>query len=88
MEEAIKTCRLRRTLAIMMALIIFLVASGSTPRIPAAQASGGPTSPLLTMTASSTVAPERLVMNGQYADDRFIDMMVPHHLVSASCLCY
>mgnify|MGYP001201349746 CR=1 FL=1 len=79
--EAIKTCRLRRIVAIMMALTIFLVACGSTPHIPTAQASTSP-SPLATMTASSTVAPERLVVNGQYSDERFIDMMVPHHLMA------
>jgi len=36
---------------------------------------------MATMTASSTVAPERLVVNGQYSDERFIDMMVPHHMM-------
>jgi uncharacterized protein (DUF305 family) len=28
------------------------------------------------------VAPAQLVQNGQYADERFIDMMVPHHLMA------
>ncbi len=32
--------------------------------------------------AASTVAPERLVVNGQYSDERFIDMMVPHHMMA------
>ncbi len=49
---------------------------------PTAQASGSPPSPLATMTASSTVAPEKLVVNGQYSDERFIDMLMPHHLMS------
>ncbi len=28
------------------------------------------------------VAPAQLVENGQYSDERFIDMMVPHHLMA------
>jgi uncharacterized protein (DUF305 family) len=28
------------------------------------------------------VAPAQLVQNGQYSDERFIDMMVPHHLMA------
>jgi uncharacterized protein (DUF305 family) len=28
------------------------------------------------------VAPAELVQNGQYSDERFIDMMVPHHLMA------
>jgi len=66
----------------MTALTIFLVVGGSTRSTPTAQASGSPPSPMATMTASSTVAPERLVVNGQYSDERFIDMMVPHHLMA------
>jgi len=31
------------------------------------------------MPASGNMAPEWLVVNGQYSDQRFIDMMVPHH---------
>lgn len=35
----------------------------------------GPCSP-------GTMAPAALVQNGQYSDERFIDMMVPHHLMA------
>jgi len=34
------------------------------------------------MTASGNMAPEWLVVNGQYSDQRFIDMMVPHHMMA------
>ncbi len=34
------------------------------------------------MPASGNVAPEWLVVNGQYSDQRFIDMMVPHHMMA------
>src|SRR5947207_10106354 len=70
--ESRKTCHLIRIVVIMTALTIFLVVGGSTPRTPTARASGSPPSPMATMTASSTVAPERLVVNGQYSDERFI----------------
>ncbi len=34
------------------------------------------------MPASGNMAPEWLVVNGQYSDQRFIDMMVPHHMMA------
>jgi uncharacterized protein (DUF305 family) len=34
------------------------------------------------MPASGNMAPEWLVVNGQYSDRRFIDMMVPHHMMA------
>ena len=35
-----------------------------------------------TMPASGNMAPEWLVVNGQYSDQRFIDMMVPLHMMA------
>jgi uncharacterized protein (DUF305 family) len=32
--------------------------------------------------SQGVVAPAALVQNGQYSDERFIDMMVPHHLMA------
>lgn len=33
-------------------------------------------------TGSSDTAPAMLVQNGEYSDERFIDMMVPHHMMA------
>jgi uncharacterized protein (DUF305 family) len=61
-----------------MALILLLMACGSsTGGTSSTQRSASATVP-----ASGNVAPEWLVVNGQYSDQRFIDMMVPHHMMA------
>jgi uncharacterized protein (DUF305 family) len=60
-----------------MALIMLLMACGSSTKASSTQSSASATVP-----ASGNVAPEWLVVNGQYSDQRFIDMMVPHHMMA------
>jgi uncharacterized protein (DUF305 family) len=36
----------------------------------------------MAMGSSGEVAPAMLVQNGKYSDERFIDMMVPHHMMA------
>ncbi len=61
---------------VWMALIMLLMACGSSTE---ASTHGSASA---TVPASGNVAPEWLVVNGQYSDQRFIDMMVPHHLMA------
>ncbi|MCA1740633.1 MAG: DUF305 domain-containing protein, partial [Actinobacteria bacterium] len=35
-----------------------------------------------TDTGSGETAPAMLVQNGEYSDERFIDMMIPHHMMA------
>jgi len=62
---------------VLMALIMLLVACGGSGGTSSTYGSASPT-----MTASGNMAPEWLVVNGQYSDQRFIDMMVPHHMMA------
>src|SRR5438270_13939583 len=62
---------------IVVALIMLLMACGGSPGTSSPSGSASATMP-----TSGTMAPERLVVNGQYSDQRFIDMMVPHHLMA------
>ena len=62
---------------VWMALIMLLVACGGSSGTSSTHGSASPT-----MTASGNMAPEWLVVNGQYSDQRFIDMMVPHHMMA------
>ncbi len=62
---------------VWMALIMLLMACGSSTEASSTQRSASATVP-----ASGNVAPEWLVVNGQYSDQRFIDMMVPHHMMA------
>ena len=77
-----KSSHLTSMLTIIAILTIFLVVCKNAINISTARASRNPTSPMVTMTPSRRVAPGRLVVNGQYSDERFIDMMVPHHLMA------
>src|SRR5258708_32036833 len=60
-----------------MALIMLLMACGDSTGTSSTHGSASATMP-----ASGNVAPEWLVVNGQYSDQRFIDMMVPHHMMA------
>jgi uncharacterized protein (DUF305 family) len=60
-----------------MALIMLFMACGSSTETSSIQRSASATMP-----ASGNVAPEWLIVNGQYSDQRFIDMMVPHHMMA------
>ncbi len=62
---------------VWMALIMLLMACGGSTGTSSTQRSASATMP-----ASGNVAPEWLVVNGQYSDQRFIDMMVPHHMMA------
>jgi uncharacterized protein (DUF305 family) len=62
---------------VCMALIMLLVACGGSSGTSSTHGSASPT-----MTASGNMAPEWLIVNGQYSDQRFIDMMVPHHMMA------
>src|SRR6266567_6083479 len=62
---------------VCMALIMLLLACGSSTGTSSTHGSASATRP-----ASGNVAPEWLVVNGQYSDQRFIDMMVPHHMMA------
>ncbi len=62
---------------VWMALIVLLVACGGSSGTSSPHGSESPTMP-----ASGNMAPEWLVVNGQYSDQRFIDMMVPHHMMA------
>ena len=63
---------------VWMALIMLLMACGSSTGTSSTLGSASSA----TMPASGNVAPEWLVVNGQYSDQRFIDMMVPHHMMA------
>ena len=56
---------------------MLLMACGSSTETSSTQRS-----PSATVPASGNIAPEWLVVNGQYSDQRFIDMMVPHHMLA------
>jgi uncharacterized protein (DUF305 family) len=56
---------------------MLLVACGGSSGTSSTHGSASPT-----ITASGNMAPEWLVVNGQYSDLRFIDMMVPHHMMA------
>jgi uncharacterized protein (DUF305 family) len=62
---------------VWIALIMLLMACGSSTAT-----SSTPRSASATVPASGNIAPEWLVVNGQYSDQRFIDMMVPHHIMA------
>lgn len=62
---------------VWVALIMLLMACGGSTGTSSTQRSASATMP-----ASGNVAPEWLVVNGQYSDQRFIDMMVPHHMMA------
>src|SRR5690349_779274 len=62
---------------VWIALTMLLMACGSSTEISSTQRSSSATVP-----ASGNIAPEWLVVNGQYSDQRFIDMMVPHHMMA------
>ena len=56
---------------------MLLMACGSSTETSSTQRS-----PSATVPATVNIAPEWLVVNGQYSDQRFIDMMVPHHMMA------
>src|SRR5258707_4741178 len=62
---------------VWMALIMLLMACGGSTGTSSTQRSASATVP-----ASGNVAPEWLVVNGQYSDQGFIGMMVPHHMMA------
>src|SRR5260370_30402841 len=62
---------------VLMALILLLMACGGSTGTSSTLGSASATIP-----ASGNMAPEWLVVNGQYSDQRFIDMMVPHHMMA------
>src|SRR6266516_3475465 len=62
--------------ALLALALLFVACGGSTGTSTAT------TSPTSTMPGHSNMAPAQLVINGQYSDQRFIDMMVPHHMMA------
>src|SRR5438445_5699955 len=62
---------------VLMALILLLMACGGSVGTSSTHGSASATMP-----ASGNMAPEWPVVNGQYSDQRFIDMMVPHHMMA------
>ncbi len=68
-----------RFMGIFLVLVVLLVACGGASGTSTTGAHAPATTPTSTPGA---IAPERLVQNGQYSDERFIDMMVPHHLMA------
>jgi uncharacterized protein (DUF305 family) len=74
----------------LLGILIVLLAAGTSASASSGMASpkaGTPrptetTTPCPGMHCPGNTAPGLLVQNGQYSDERFIDMMVPHHLMA------
>ena len=65
------------TLLLTLAALLFACGGTSGTTTTTGHLSGTtPTS------GTTSAAPEQLVINGHYSDERFIDMMVPHHLMA------
>ena len=74
-------CWLKKTgfITLPLTLAVLLFACGGTS--VTTTTTGHPTGATPT-SGTTSVAPDRLVINGHYTDERFIDMMVPHHLMA------
>ena len=74
-------CWLKKTgfITLLLALAALLFACGSTAGTATTTGHPAGTTPT---SGTPSVAPEWLVINGHYSDERFIDMMVPHHLMA------
>lgn len=78
-------CRWRQKLVLfgLFGMLLVLLAACRSASAIAGSPPLGYTAPNPTGTPTpGMIAPAQLVQNGQYSDERFIDMMVPHHMMA------